>query len=55
MSDRPINPLQPSDAVAPYEPPIVRPLGNVRDLLAGNFGTQPDGSPPDPDQPTIPA
>lgn len=53
MSDEPMNSLQPSEAVAPYEPPIVRPLGNVRDLLAGAFGTQPDGG--DPDNPTQPA
>jgi len=30
-----------------YEPPKVTPLGNVRDLLAGSFGTQDDGSPDD--------
>jgi hypothetical protein len=55
MPDKPIDSRQPLEAAIPYEPPTVSPLGNVRDLLAGNSGTQPDGSPPDEDFPTIPS
>jgi len=34
-----------ADDVAPYEPPMLTPIGNARDLLAGGLGTTPDGSP----------
>jgi hypothetical protein len=54
MSDKPIDLREVVEAPIPYEAPTVSPLGNVRDLLAGNNGTQPDGSPPDPDFPTQP-
>ena len=50
MSDKPIDSSQPVEAAIPYQPPTVLPLGNVRDLLAGNAGTQLDGG--DPDFPT---
>ena len=53
MSDNLKDSRQPVAAI-PYEPPTVLPLGNVRDLLVGNSGTQPDGSPSDPDFPTQP-
>jgi hypothetical protein len=53
MSDELTNSRSRGDVI-PYEPPTLTPLGNVRDLLAGNFGTQPDGDPPDEDQPTQP-
>jgi len=53
MSEKPIDPRQPLEPAIPYQPPTVTPLGNVRDLLAGNSGTQPDGG--DPDFPTQPA
>jgi hypothetical protein len=54
MSDKPIDlgEVEVAQAPIPYEPPTVSPLGNVRDLLAGNNGTQPDGT--DPDFPTQP-
>jgi len=54
MSDKPLDSPQLHEVAIPYEPPTVVPLGNVRDLLAGNNGTQPDGSPPDMDFPTQP-
>ena len=44
MSDELKN-SRPGGEVIPYEPPTLTPLGNVRDLLAGNFGTQPDADP----------
>lgn len=50
MSDE-LDSRQPVESVG-YEPPKVTPLGNVRELLAGNSGTQTDGSPPDPDFPS---
>jgi hypothetical protein len=52
MSDESERSPEPIEATIPYEPPRITPLGNVRDLLAGNFGSQPDGSPVDPDNPT---
>ncbi len=52
MSDEQMNLRQPQGNAIPYEPPTVRPLGNVRDLLAGNGGTQPDADPDLPSQPS---
>jgi len=52
MSDEPVDSRQPVECSVGYEPPKVTPLGNVRELLAGNSGTQVDGSPPDPDFPS---
>ena len=47
MSEKPIDSRLPLEPAIPYQPPTVVPLGNVRDLLAGNAGTQPDGGDPD--------
>jgi hypothetical protein len=54
MSEEPVESRKPAEWSGGYEPPKVTTLGNVRDLLAGGFGTKPDGSPPDPDNPTQP-
>lgn len=35
----------------PYEAPILKPIGNVRDLLAGGEGSFDDASAGDPEQP----
>ena len=47
MSDESVESLQPAEKAGEYQPPKVTPVGNVRDILAGGFGTQPDGDDPD--------
>jgi len=36
----------------PYEPPTVEPVGNVREMLAGDLGTVQDAGGPTTKQPT---
>jgi hypothetical protein len=51
MSEERIDSAQLEGDTGGYEPPRVRPLGNVRELLAGGNGTQPDGDPDNPRPP----